>query len=515
MFAFGLCAGVQGGGSGLNVVVVVNQNSTNSVELGNYYCEQRNVPPQNLLRINWGGGRVNWTRNEFESVLRAPLNAMLADRQLSHQIDYVLLSMDIPYRVTENTGVAATSGVNSTTSALFYGFKRDGNCSQCPVGLFSCSLAPGSTNLFVGSEGIFRETPPISATSNSWMVMMLTASNLPQAKAIIDRGVASDGGYPTQTVFLAKGQDRLRNIRFYHFDDALLNVRLRGDLNIRKTNTASPIGLGALLGYQNGEASFNLTSDLFVPGALADTLTSFGGLIFEYSGGQTHALDLLNAGATASFGTVVEPCAYFEKFASPQLYFYQSRGFSAAECYYLSVTNLYQGLLLGEPLAAPFTVPAGGEWSNATGVATLSGTTNLTLSFSAPDASRPIQQVDLFLNGSYHSTLTNIPPWTNNGLFVTLNGVSTNYLVPDGASIKTVVSNLTARLNQPNFANASKVRAFALGDRIELQSLDITRLSTNTTVVVSNSPGTASAATTFLTASRGEFYADAVYGLRS
>ena len=46
------------GGSGLNVVVVVNQNSTNSVQLGNYYCEKRCVPPQNLLRINWTGGNT-------------------------------------------------------------------------------------------------------------------------------------------------------------------------------------------------------------------------------------------------------------------------------------------------------------------------------------------------------------------------------------------------------------------------------------------------------------------------
>ena len=32
---------VWAGGSGLNVIVVVNQNSTNSVQLGNDYCEQR------------------------------------------------------------------------------------------------------------------------------------------------------------------------------------------------------------------------------------------------------------------------------------------------------------------------------------------------------------------------------------------------------------------------------------------------------------------------------------------
>src|SRR2546422_3159434 len=83
------------GGSGLNVAVVVNQNSTNSVPLGNYYCEQRNVPPQNLLRINWSGGNVNWTSSELNTFLVSPLLAMLSSRQLTNQIDYVVLSMDI------------------------------------------------------------------------------------------------------------------------------------------------------------------------------------------------------------------------------------------------------------------------------------------------------------------------------------------------------------------------------------------------------------------------------------
>src|SRR4051794_34276093 len=85
---------VWGGGSGLNVVVIVNQNSTNSVQLGNYYCEQRQVPPQNLLRVNWAGGNVQWTKTDFETVILNPLLAMLASRQLTNQIDYVVLSMD-------------------------------------------------------------------------------------------------------------------------------------------------------------------------------------------------------------------------------------------------------------------------------------------------------------------------------------------------------------------------------------------------------------------------------------
>src|ERR1041384_2498543 len=84
-------------GSGLNIVVVVNQNSTNSVQLGNDYCEQRGVPPQNLLRMtNWTQGPINWSLTDFVANLRDPLLAMIAARKLTNQVSFVLLSMDIP-----------------------------------------------------------------------------------------------------------------------------------------------------------------------------------------------------------------------------------------------------------------------------------------------------------------------------------------------------------------------------------------------------------------------------------
>jgi hypothetical protein len=42
--------------------------------------------------------------------------------------------------------------------------------------------------------------------------------------------------------------------------------------------------------------------------------------------------------------------------SSPQrkTYFYQGRGFTVAESYYQSLLVPYQGLMVGEPLAAPF-----------------------------------------------------------------------------------------------------------------------------------------------------------------
>src|ERR1035438_2913379 len=72
---------VEAGGSGLNTVVIVNQNSAQSCELGNYYCERRQVPPENVLRINWGGGNISWSSADFQTNLVTPLLAMLAARQ--------------------------------------------------------------------------------------------------------------------------------------------------------------------------------------------------------------------------------------------------------------------------------------------------------------------------------------------------------------------------------------------------------------------------------------------------
>ena len=145
------------GGSGLNVVVVINQNSANSIQLANAYCEQRCVPPQNVLRLTnqWSGGSIYCTADEFQNELCSPLLAMLQSRNLTNQIQFVLLSMDLPYTVI------GINGLNSTTSALFYGFKPD---TVPPPGLpTSCSLPDDSTNSYVFSELPFAEAAPDTA----------------------------------------------------------------------------------------------------------------------------------------------------------------------------------------------------------------------------------------------------------------------------------------------------------------------------------------------------------------
>jgi uncharacterized protein (TIGR03790 family) len=498
----GFALRLSAGGSGLNTVIIVNQNSSNSVQLGNYYRELRQVPPQNVLRINWSGGNVQWTQTEFTNSLLNPFLAMLSSRQLTNQIDYIVLSMDIPYRVT-----APGNGENSATSTLFYGFKPD------PSDLLTCPMAPGSTNLYAGTEAIFRATPPISATSNSFLATMITQSNLALAKLIVNQGVTADASFPTQTVYLAKSTDPIRNIRYLNADNAVFNTRLRGNFFMQRTNTYTPNNLGIMFGYQNGTSFFSIDPNTFVPGAMADSLTSFAGQLFEDSG-QTSSLLFLQAGASGSFGTIAEPCNYFEKFPDPQNYFYQARGFSLAECYYQSVTNPYQGLVTGEPLSAPFARPASGSWLGLATNSLLSAATNLSLQWTALDAQHPLQQIDLFADGNWLQTITNLPPHSGDVLRVTLKGQAMTYTIPASATIAGVASNLTSILNNPSNTNATKVRAFLHGDRIELQSFDPAKTGAQISIAVgsSNSPATP---TTFISASRTNFLDSTAWGYKT
>ncbi len=465
MLSCALVCRLQAGGSGLNTVVIINQASSNSCILGNYFCESRQVPPQNVLYINWSGGNTLWASNDFQTNLVVPLLDMLAAQQLTNQIDYVVLSMDIPFQTS------CGSAVNSTTSALFYGL-RLGN--------------PSDTNSYAASETSFGQATTVGAPGYSFLTTMITADSLAQAEALVNQGVVSDGTFPQAPVVLAKSSDTARNIRYPYFDNAIFNVNILGVSSILRTNTDSVSWPNNCLGYETGLAQFSVLPSTFVPGTIADSLTSYGGIIFG-ANSQTNLLAFINAGAAGSYGTVAEPDADTQKFPNPQVYFYQARGFSLAESYYQSINTPYLGLMVAEPLAAPFARVGYGQWSTNLPNAVLSGTTNLSVRFSAHDGNHLLQQVDLFVDGTYFGTLTNIAPCPGNLLTVTLNGYPITYTVPTNSTLSSIATGLAALINAPSATNATQVNALVYGDRIELQSF-ATNLMTVPFYVADNTP---------------------------
>jgi uncharacterized protein (TIGR03790 family) len=483
------------GGGGLNVIVVVNQNSTNSVQLGNDYCELRGVPPQNLLRLtNWTGGAINWSPAQFTNCLLNPLLAMIAGRRLPNQAQIVLLSMDIPYRVTDGYNL------NSTTSALFYGFKT--NEPPPDPGLpASCSLPDASSNSYFHAEMPFSQAPPNTAPTNAFLAMMLTDTSLAGAESILRRGVAADSSFPTNNIYLEKTSDIFRNVRFLEADNAVFENQVVGNDAVTRLDSDAT-DFTNLLGLQTGLQDFSFPTNAFVAGSLADNLTSWGGYILDPQS-QTVLLAFLDAGAAGSYGTVDEPCNYPEKFPDPVDYFYQTRGFSVVEAYYQCLQNPYQGLMVGEPLSAPFARPGTGVWVSPTNGAVLNGPAALELTFLCAATNLPLAQADLFVDGTFFQTLTNLAPTAGNVVSVTLNGHTVVSTIQTNDSLATAAESLTTALNAQS--NLTQVVAYPAGDRIELQSQAIYVPGSNVTLTAGATVGSATNLTTRLTVAHSSF----------
>jgi len=182
--------------------------------------------------------------------------------------------------------------------------------------------------------------------------MLLAASNEAAGRSLINRGALADGSAPHGNFYLLSTSDYKRNSRLPQFKRA---VQLsRSNLRVVLLHQDRLEGAPDVLGYFTGLAFVPaIATNHYLPGAIADHLTSLGGQLTDSP--QMSALRWLEAGATASYGTVVEPCNFPAKFPDPGLVLsYYRRGDTLIEAYWRSVAMPGQGVFIGEPLARPW-----------------------------------------------------------------------------------------------------------------------------------------------------------------
>ncbi|MBU1910135.1 MAG: TIGR03790 family protein [Verrucomicrobia bacterium] len=389
-------AGRAGGGP-QNVLIVVNEREVNSLELGHYYREKRGIPERNVCRINLAAPSHNTFPHIFEKSIHAPIVQHIEKEHLGDQIDFIVLCMTTPTRIND---------IESIPSALFYGYKK-------AHGAPPCDLPAETRSFYYGAEHAFshdlagREGP-------AYLVMMLAAPTPEEARRLVDRAVAADGTAPSGTFYLLKPpSDTARNVRYKLFDEMDFQARFMNPFPRREFAEQNVLtGLTDVMGYMTGLSShpdWFWSTNIYLPGAMADHFTSFGARLPKPSLGQGSLLQWIGAGATASYGTVGEPCNFTEKFPHPLAFFWYARGFNLAESYWMSVAHPYQGLFVGEPLAAPYarpprvsvTAPAAGQ--------TVSGTVTVQVA-AVGSPERPCASLDFYLDDLWVASVTNIRP---------------------------------------------------------------------------------------------------------
>ena len=321
------------------LAIVVNDNDPISVKIGSYYAKKRSIPTKNIIHVSIPNNSIAISPEQFDPIIKK------VKKTTPKNIQAYALTWIKPFRV----------GKMSITSAFAFGGYDDAYANTSGG---VCSVTKGS--IYFGSNSI---TP--FDDFNIRPTMILAGVNEENIKALIDKGVKSDYTYPSATGYFIKTTDTLRSVRSYDFFNIATK---RGNSNSvdldfiyidnaknQATNTLK--NKNDVLFYFTGLSNVaNIDTNSYLPGSIADHLTSYGGNLTATKGkGQMSALRWLEAGATGSYGTVVEPCNYIAKFpmVSKLIPAYFS-GSTLIEAYWKSLQWPGEGIFIGEPLAKPW-----------------------------------------------------------------------------------------------------------------------------------------------------------------
>lgn len=302
--------------------VIVNDDDPDSVALAAYYMRKRGIPATNLIHVRFQPGRPALPREEFVNLKRR------LDRKTPRHVQAYVLSWTQPWRVD----------CMSITTAFTFGFDTAFCAKDC---------TPTRESPYFNSS-----TPRPFDTYGMRPTMSLAAANLDAAKHLIDRGVASDGSNPDGTAYLVSTPDKARNVRAATFH--ALQTQLGKAFATEIVEADRIENKSGVMFYFTGLAQVPaIERNTYLPGAMADHLTSFGGDLFGNS--QMSSLAWIEAGATGSYGTVTEPCNFLVKFPQPGIAMaHYLQGETLIEAYWKSVQMPGQGIFIGEPLARPF-----------------------------------------------------------------------------------------------------------------------------------------------------------------
>jgi uncharacterized protein (TIGR03790 family) len=388
------------GGGPMNVLVVYSADDASATGVAQHYGAARSLPQGHLCGLT--GVKATMTTIDvptFKTLIQAPVDACIAALPQPDEVDYLVLVRGLPYSVTLPAGAASLEAMLqvghttvTATSMELAGLGQAGmmgeatvpnptfpqtayfNPADSPVmNQYSAWYAMGDTIIAQAKQrASFHRASATSAggyhfAGNLFIVQSLDGFDYTDATALVDRAVASDGTFPKAELLCMAAEDSARGARDPECElttRMLTNAGLTGTyVTAFDPNLASHTVAGYLTGSASGLRTA-IAGNTFVPGAIADNLTSFGAAISNFAcsmGGtvcpgsenQVSIARFIRAGATGAHGTVNEPLN--NTFPNAGTYLHYTFGYSMGESFLFNQRYLYwQNIHLGDPLATPY-----------------------------------------------------------------------------------------------------------------------------------------------------------------
>jgi uncharacterized protein (TIGR03790 family) len=336
-----------------NVLLVVNDNSSVSRSIGEYYARRRSVPLKNVCRIRTST-EEEIPRTAFAAEIAPPIVNCLKSNGLTEQVLYVVTTLGVPLRIAGKQGMDGDVASVDSELTLLYSDMRQPHREAGSI-----------PNPFFGKRDARFTHPEFPI----YLVTRLAAYDFEGVKAMIDRSfqAANRGKFVIDLKSLddTEGNDWLRNAA----------VLLPKDRVVFDESSTVLYGQPDVIGYAGWGSNDPNRHKRFpgfrwLPGAISTQFVSSDGRTFRrppedwnisdwgspqlwFAGSpQSLTADLLLEGATGASGHVAEP--YLTMTPRPDYLFpayYHGR--NLAESYYLAIRSLsWQNIVVGDPLCS-------------------------------------------------------------------------------------------------------------------------------------------------------------------
>ena len=337
-----------------SVLIVINQSSSLSRKIGEYYAERRAVPATHICRLNTSQGE-EISRTDFDDQIARPIRDYLRGHNLAEKVLYIVITSGVPLKIRGNLGLTAEAASVDSELTLLY-FDLHGRAHSLPGGI---------PNPFFGKiRAPFRHPDfPI------YLVTRLAGFDFEDVKAMIDRAVAARNR--GKFVIDLKGNDKTQgNTWLLQAAQQLPRDRVVLDRSPAVLDYESDVIAYASWGSNDPERKERHLHFQWLPGAVVTEYVSTNGRTFArppeawnigawsnpktfFDGSpQTLTADYIHDGATGASGHVYEPYLAFTPRPNILLpAYYQGR--NLAESYYLSIPTLsWMNIVVGDPLCS-------------------------------------------------------------------------------------------------------------------------------------------------------------------
>ena len=347
LFCFSYTKNAQAGYYDYNdVLLIINDNSDISVQIGNYFKQQRNIPDANVVHLRTAATEAV-DATEFTNNIRTPIENYLTSHNLQNSINYIVTTKGLPLTVNDE-------GVEQQLMLILGPYSS----SILQSGVLNNPSSP------YGYQPYYSQNAKFSHTQYGiYLVTRLDGYNWDDIKEIIDR--AANPVAPNQGTYefdIAPGRDDGYGYQTYNdFMRNAADLLMNKGYNVVFDQSGTYLNnIHNVLGYyswgsNDGAGSNNsIPGNTYVNGAIGDTYVSTGGRSFNYppSYGQSLIADWIAEGITGIAGYVSEP--YCQAVAHPDiLYGRYTRGYNLADSFEMATSwAAWKQVVIGDPKTA-------------------------------------------------------------------------------------------------------------------------------------------------------------------